>query len=80
MKLSELIISYRTENNLSQRKFAKRCNLSNGYISMLEKNENPKTKQPITPTIPILKKLSKGLNISTSELLQLTLINDIKTK
>ena len=47
---------------------------------MLEKNENPKTKQPITPTIPILKKLSKGLNISTSELLQLTLINDIKTK
>ena len=37
MTLSELIVSYRNENNLSQRKFAELCDLSNGYISMLER-------------------------------------------
>ena len=48
---------------------------SNGYISMLEKNENPKTKQPITPTLPKLDKLAKGMNISINELFDI--VDDI---
>ncbi len=75
MTLSELIVSYRNENNLSQRKFAELCDLSNGYISMLEKGENPKTKQPITPTLPMLRKLAKGLNLSINELF--SMVDDI---
>ena len=75
MNLSELITSYREEHNLSQRQFADICGLSNGYISMLEKNENPKTKQPITPTLPKLDKLAKGMNISINELFDI--VDDI---
>ncbi len=68
MTLSELIISYRKQNDLSQRRFADICGLSNGYISMLERGENPKTKQPITPTLPHLKKLAKGMGMTVNEL------------
>lgn len=75
MTLSELIVSYRAENNLSQRRFAELCDLSNGYISMLEKGENPKTKLPITPTLPMLRKLAKGLSLSINELF--SMVDDI---
>ena len=75
MTLSELIIAYRKEKDISQRKFAELCDLSNGYISMLEKGENPKTKLPITPTLPMLRKLAKGLNLSINDLF--AMVDDI---
>ena len=49
MTLSDLVQEYRREHGLSQRQFASICGLSNGYISMLERNVNPKTGQPVTP-------------------------------
>lgn len=75
MTLSEYIIAFRTEKNISQRKFAENCELSNGYISMLEKGKNPNTDLPITPTLPQLKKLAKGMGVSVNELF--TLVDDI---
>ncbi len=68
MKLSDVIIQYRLDHGLSQRQFSQLCGLSNGYISMLENNLNPKTKQPITPSLPQLEKVSRALGISLSEL------------
>jgi len=68
LKLSDLIISYRKEHNLSQRKFAELSGLSNGYISMLEKGKNPNTNLPITPTLPQLKKIAQGLKMTLNEL------------
>lgn len=68
MKLSEYIISYRTQHRLSQRQFAKICDLSNGYISMLENEVNPKTNEPVQPSIPALRKIAIGMGISLSEL------------
>ena len=35
---------------------------------MLERGTNPNTGQPITPTIPVLKKVAEGMGISLSEL------------
>lgn len=70
MKLSDLIIEYRAEHLLSQRQFAARCGLSNGYISMLEKGLNPKTGKPVTPTLHQLKKLADGMSISVSAMLE----------
>lgn len=69
MTLSELILSYRKEHGLSQRQFAIASNLSNGYISMLEKGINPNTLQPITPTLPVLKKLANGMNTTIEDIL-----------
>ena len=68
MTLSELMQEYRREHDLSQRQFASACGLSNGYISMLERNANPKTGQPVTPSLPALKKIADGMGISLTDL------------
>lgn len=68
MTLSELVIKYRTEHGLSQRQFAQDCGLSNGFISMLEKNMNPKTGQPLVPALANLQKLAAGMHLTLTEL------------
>ena len=69
MNLKDLIIEYRNDHGLSQRQFATACGLSNGYISMLEKEMNPNTKLPVTPTLPKLKQLASGMGMSLTDLL-----------
>ena len=68
MTLADFIVAYRHKEKLSQREFAKKCNLSNGYISMLERGFNPKTKEPIKPSLTQIKKLADGMGISIMEL------------
>jgi len=70
MNLGDLIRQYRTIHDLSQRQFAEKCDLSNGYISILEKGANPNTGKPLTPTIPQLQKLATGMNITVMEMLE----------
>lgn len=68
MTLRDLVKDYRASHNLSQRQFAAICGLSNGYVSMLEKNLNPKTGLPVTPSLPALKKIATGMGISLTDL------------
>lgn len=68
MTLRDLVKEHRAHHGLSQRQFAIVCGLSNGYISMLEKNLNPKTGLPVTPSLPALKKLAGGMGISLMDL------------
>lgn len=70
MKLSVIISEYRRRYNLSQREFARRCDLSNSYISFLEKEYNPKTGKPITPTIEQYKKIANGMNLTVHKLFE----------
>lgn len=70
MKLSNLIIAYRKEHNLSQRQFAERCGVTNGYISMIENNRNPSTKKPVIPSLDKLKAIANAMNISLNELIE----------
>lgn len=70
MKLGDLIREYRNAHGLSQRQFATQCDLSNGYISILEKGINPSTGKPVTPTLPQLKKLATGMAITLSDLFE----------
>ena len=72
MTLKEYVIEYRKSHKISQRKFAAMCDLSNGFISMLEKGDNPHTQKPITPSLKKLKKLATGMGISLDELLSVT--------
>lgn len=74
MTIGNFIINYRKEHSLSQRQFAAICSLSNGYISMLEKGINPKTKEPIIPSLPVYKKIADGIGVELNELL--TVIDD----
>lgn len=71
MFLGDLIKKYRTENKISQRDFAKLCNLSHTYIAALEKNIDVRTGKPIAPTLDTVKYIAKAMNISIEELLHL---------
>lgn len=71
MTLSELLIKYRSEHGLSQRQMAAQCNLSTGYISLIEKAINPQTGKSMTPTLNVLNKLAKGMGMTIDNLLSL---------
>lgn len=70
MKLGDIILNYRHEHSLSQRQFAAKCNgLTNGYISMIENGLNPNSNKPIVPSLPKLKLLANGMEMSLDDLL-----------
>lgn len=71
MKLSDLIIEYRSRMNISQREFSRQCDLSNTYISFIENEKNPKTGRPVVPTLEQYKKLADGMGISVQRLFEL---------
>ena len=71
MNLGELLKSYRTEHKLSMDAFCELSDLTKGYISMLEKNEHPKSKKPIVPSYDTIEKIAKGMQISTEDLIDM---------
>lgn len=71
MTLGEVVKNYRTEHGLSLRDFSRMAGMSNGYISMLEKNEHPKTKKPIVPSIEKVKNIASVMGLSLDSLLEM---------
>ena len=43
--------------------FSSQSGISKAYISLLEKNKHPKTGEPITPSIQIIKQAAEGMGI-----------------
>lgn len=82
MKIGEYILNYRNEHGLSQRDFAKLSGVSNSLISMLEKDENPKTKKPIDLSIIYYRKIALATGTDVNGLFEIlgpdapVLIND----
>lgn len=70
MTLGDIVKKYREEHDLSQRQFAVACELSNGYISMLEKNVNPKTGMPMAPSLLAMKKIAEVMGVTLNDLLE----------
>lgn len=78
MTIGEIIKKYRETNDITMDDFSRMSGLSKGYISMLEKNENPRTKLPITPTTKTLSSVAKVLGVSPSELMDgINEVNDL---
>lgn len=71
MFLGEVIKKYREEHQLSQRDFAKRCDISYTYVSALEKNIDYRTGKPISPTLETVKKVSTAIQIPIDDLLKM---------
>lgn len=69
MTLGEIINQYRLEHKISMDVFSKQSGLTKGYISMLEKNEHPKSKKPIIPTEETLLKVARGMNVPVDYIL-----------
>ena len=68
MKLSQIVIDFRNKMQISQREFARRCDLSNSYISFIENEFNPRTGRPIVPTLEIYQKIASGMDMSVHQL------------
>ena len=71
MKLSNIVIDYRNRMQISQREFARRCGLSNSYISFIENEYNPRTGKPIVPTIEQYQKIASCMDMSVHQLFEL---------
>ncbi len=68
MKLHDAITKFRTEHGISQREFAKRCNLSHNTINLLERGINPRSGKPLIPDTITYKKIADGMGITMDEL------------
>lgn len=69
MTIGDLIAKYRSEhNNMSQRKFALKCGLSNAYISMIEKNYNMQTGKPPEISPEAMKAIATAMDMTMDEL------------
>lgn len=70
MNLGYIIKKYRYEHGkMSIQAFADKCGLSKAYISMLERNKNAKTGEPIVPSIDTFKKVARAMNMPVQRLL-----------
>ena len=69
MTIGEIIKQYRELYEITMDEFSRFSGLSKGYISMLEKNENPRTKLPIMPTTKTLTCVAKAMSMSVAELM-----------
>ncbi|MGG3887802.1 helix-turn-helix domain-containing protein [Metabacillus fastidiosus] len=65
MDLGSCIREMREEKGLSGRELARRSNISQAYLSQLERGENKK------PSPEIIKKIAKGLDVDYNELMTL---------
>lgn len=72
MTIGEIIKNYCKSHGISQAVFAERCGRSPSYISMLVKEKNPTTGQPVKPMMDTYKLLAKTMGITLDELLLLT--------
>ncbi len=68
MTLGEYISRYMDSHGLSQRQFAMQCDVTNGYISMLISGVNPRTGNPIKPSLDTYIKLANGMDIPLNDL------------
>ena len=71
MKLSTIITDYRKRMQISQREFARRCGLSNSYISFIENEYNPRSGKPIVPTIEQYQKIASAMDMTVHQLFEL---------
>lgn len=74
MLLGDIIKQYRTQHQLSLQDFADLIGSSRSYIHMLEKNVNPTTNKPISPSIETLKLLAQAMHMDLDYLLKLLMI------
>lgn len=70
MLLGDIIKQYREEHQMSLQDFAELVHTSRSYIHMLEKNYNPATGKPISPSIETLKSIAQAMKIDIEDLLK----------
>ena len=70
--LGDFVRKSRTEKGLSLREFGKLCEISHTTIDVIEKGYDPRTGKPVNITNNTFEKLSAGLGVSVSTLVNLS--------
>ena len=68
MTLGEMIKKYINEQNLSYEEFARRCDISKGYVSMLVNGKNPKTGKAPVPGVETYTNIANVLGMTLNDL------------
>ena len=68
MRIGERVQQFREQHGLSQREFARRCDLSNGIISFIENGERPNG-EPYIPRFVTIRKIARGMGTTPEELI-----------
>ena len=71
MKLSEIVKDYRQKNMISLSTFSKQTGLSRGYLSMIERGVNPRSNNPICPSVETIHRLATAMGIDADALLRM---------
>lgn len=71
MNLGDIIKNYRTEHEISQDVFAEKSGLSKAYVSILERNFNPKSKKPPIPSLETIKAVASVIGSDFNDLIAL---------
>lgn len=79
MELGEIIKSYRLRHKMTMSDFAKKSNLSKGYISMIERGNNPTTGKPVTPSLDTIKNVADAMFMDRNVLMEM-LGDDVEVK
>lgn len=69
-KLGEFLKEIRNQKNMSLRDFSAILGISHTYLNKLELGYDSRSGKPVSPTIEVLKQISKALNLDLSILLE----------
>lgn len=69
MTLGNVISEFRNLNNLTMEEFSKSAGLSKSYISMLERNRDPRG-NPINPSMDVIDKVATAIGVDLDTLVQ----------
>ncbi len=70
MTLGDIIKEYRMTHNVSQDVIAERSELSKAYISVLERNINPRTHMPPVPSLRTINAVARAINCDFGDIYQ----------
>lgn len=68
MNLSEYIVQYIDDHEISLNELSRKCGVSKGYMSMIVQGCNPSTGKPIVPSIKILQRIATGTGTTLNDL------------
>ena len=71
MRLGNIIKNYRETNGISMDVFAEKSGISKSYIGVLENGIRPKTGKPVHPSVKIIRKAARGMNMDFNSLFRM---------
>lgn len=67
--LGQLIKEYRTAHKMSLAAFSERCGLSRSYLTILEANRRPDTKEPPSPSLQVILVAAAAMEMDVNDVL-----------